>query len=432
MTDPVYSHSDLLADPGLWTQWSPRDALSPRFDVMADGGQGGGAVLQISGDGNPLACGCWRLPLGGMEPGRRYRVEAGFRSERVDSPGKSIRAILTCASDGGAVRFWDHLDHAGDRDGWHCLGRDLDETPEASELTLCLYLAWSARGRVLWGYAKLFDVTDAPAGHRTPLIAVVSGNPPSPGSPAECADFYAARIDDVAGQQADLICLPELVNTTGVALASESLAEPVPGPTSDRLASQARTHGCYLAASILERHGEALYNTALVLDRTGGLLGKYRKTHLPLAEGLLSGTTPGDTYPVFHTDFGTIGYMVCYDGHFPEVPRVLALAGAHIILWSNMGDGREGGTLWEPVVRTRAVDNHVFIAAAVNGGRSCVVSPKGEVLAMSDRSPGSAAAARCPLGTSVSDFTGRPIGRRYEQVRRSDTYGPLAADLWSA
>ena len=122
--------------------------------------------------------------------------------------------------------------------------------------------------------------------------------------------------------------------------------------------------------------------------------------------------------------------MICYDGHYAEVPQLLGLQGAQIILFSNMGDSREGGDVWESVVRTRAVDNQVHIVAAVNSGRSCIVSPKGELLANTDRTPGAIAQATCDLNTSLCDFSKRPIYRRYDQLRRADLYGDLARHLW--
>jgi predicted amidohydrolase len=112
------------------------------------------------------------------------------------------------------------------------------------------------------------------------------------------------------------------------------------------------------------------------------------------------------------------------------VSRLLGLQGVDVILFSNMGDSREGGTLWESVVRTRAVDNQVHIVAAVNSGRSCIVSPKGELLATTDKTPGVAAVAACDLNASLCDFTNRPIHRRYDQLRRADLFGDLARHLW--
>ena len=424
--------TDLLSNPGAWSTWTPRKELEPRFDVAVDGGPGGRPALAIGGRGNPFACGCWRLPLKGLEDGRRYRIEAVFETDQIAAPGKSVRAILTTRSGGqGRAVFYDQLDNLGVRDRWHLVGTVFEASEQTRDVAIQLFLAWSAEGRVRWGDVRLYDVTDTPGPERLVHLAVISGNPKHPRSPAACIDFYGDRLDEAASHRVDLVCLPELINTTGLSIAKDDLAEPIPGPTSERLAEKARVHGMYVAASILERYGDATYNTGLLVDRTGGLVGKYRKTHLPINEGVLGGTAPGDAYPIFHTDFGSVGYMICYDGHFPEVPRILALEGADVVLWSNMGDGREGGSLWEPVVRTRAVDNQVHIAAAVNAGRSCIVSPKGEILAMSDRSAGGIAAARCDLSASVCDYTGRPIRRRYDQIRRADTYGELLHHLFT-
>ena len=424
--------TDLLSNPNAWSTWAPRAEVEPRFGLEADSGPGGQPALIVAGGGNPFACGCWRFPLAGLEAGRRYRIEAAFKAEGIPSPGKSVHAILTLGAggEGGAGCFYNQLDSQGVRDGWRLLGRVFDAPESASGWMLNLFLAWSAHGRVRWGDVRLTDVTDVPAPKRSAHLGVVSGNPKHPRSPAACVDFYAERLDEAASRGVDLVCLPELINTTGLSLDPADLAEPIPGPTSERLSEKARIHGIYVAASILERQGNAIYNTGFLVDRTGGLLGKYRKTHLPIGEGLLGGTAPGDVHPVFYTDFGRVGYMICYDGHFPEFARILALQGVDVILHSNMGDGREGGGLWEPVVRTRAVDNQVHIAAAVNSGRSCIVSPKGEMLAMADQTPGAVVTARCDLDASLCDFTGRPIYRRYDQIRRVDIYAPLLRHLW--
>ena len=431
MNETTPSFTDLLLEPNNWSAWSARADAAPRFTVDPYGGPADRPALVVAGTGSPYACGAWRLPLAGLRPGRRYRVEAVFKTESVTAPGKSVRAILTArrASQTDDV-FYAQLDVCGRQSDWHRVGCVFETEADSPAFTLNLFLAWSAGGQVRWGDVRLYDLTDTPPEAHNVTLAVVSGNPTRPCSPAECLDFYTSRLDRLTGQQIDLVCLPELVNITGVAGPSTDLAEPIPGPTSDRLSEKARDFGMYVAASILERQGDAVYNTGLLIDRTGGLVGKYRKTHLTLREGLLNGWTPGNDLSLFYTDFGTVGYMICYDGHFPEVPRVLALQGADVILFSNMGDGREGGSLWESVVRTRAVDNQVHIAAAVNGGRSCIVSPKGAFLGMTDRSPGATAVATCDLETSMCDFTGRPIHRRYDQLRRTDLFSNLAHHFW--
>ena len=418
--------ADLMLNSQDWVSWTPRGALSPSFEIDPLGGPSERAALVVAGQGNPHVCGCWQLPLPAFVSGRSYRIEVLFQTQGVTSPGKSVRAILTTAQKG--LSFYAHLDDAGQVGDWHKLAFTFLVPDPAPELMLHLFFAWSAFGQVSWADAQVHEIVeseDAPLVH----VAAISGNPTKPESPAQCLDFYAKQIDALA-QPVDLICLPELINVTRLPGSGADWAEPIPGPTSELLAEKAREKGAYIAASIQERQEDAIFNTGFLLDRSGGLVGKYRKTHPTLSESLLRGVVPGNELPVFYTDFGPIAYMICYDGHYPEVARLLGLKGVQMILFSNMGDGREGGGLWESVVRTRAVDNQVYIVAAVNSGRSCVVDPKGELLAMTDQTPGAVAQAGCDLSASLCDFSKRPIHRRYDQLRRADLFEDLARHLW--
>jgi predicted amidohydrolase len=426
MRETPLPFTDLMTDTHAWHPWHSREEVAPTYRVDEHGGPGGRAALMIRGTGNAHACGCWRMPLPGLQAGRIYRLEAAFLCQGVEAPGKSVRAILTC----GEGQFFAQLDPAGKIGDWHQLRLEWVADTSHPNLTVQLFLAWSEKGSIRWSDVRLFDLTSRiETGPRVVRLAAVSGNPTNPVSPAECLDFYAERMGSIEGR-VDLVCLPELINSTCLPGDPLSWAEPIPGPTSERLSGIALARGCYIAASLLERQGRAVYNTGLLIDRNGGLVGKYRKAQLTLGEGLLRGCTPGEALSVFHTDFGIVAMMICYDGHFPEVARILSLKGAQVILFPNMNDSREGGSVWESVVRTRAVDNQVHIVAAVNGGRSCVVSPKGELLSMTDRTPGSIAIAECDLATSLCDFSKRPIHRRYDQLRRADLFGDLEKHVW--
>lgn len=426
MPEEQLPFTDLMLDTQAWVSWTPREAIAPKFQVDPQGGQGGRPALLVRGNGNALACGCWQLPLPGLQQNRHYRIEALFHTEQVASPGKSVRAILTQAN----AKFYAQLDPVDSKNGWHRIRFDWIHDDNIQELTLHLFLAWSAKGMVRWADVRLFDLTGRQVvADRQVRLAAISGNPQNPVSPAQCLDFYAERIATIPGRT-DLICLPELINVTRLPGEASDWAEPIPGPTFERLAGIAQERGTYIAASILEQQGQAIYNTGFLVDRSGGLVGKYRKAQLTIGESLLRGYTPGNELPVFHTDFGVVGYMICYDNHYPEVARVLSLQGADVLLLSNMSDAREGGTLWESVVRTRAVDNQVHIVAAVNSARSCVVSPKGELLSMTDRTNGAIALADCNLNDRVSDFTKRPINKRYDQLRRADLFGDLGRHCW--
>jgi predicted amidohydrolase len=275
----------------------------------------------------------------------------------------------------------------------------------------------------------LTDLRDAPPPKRIAKLAAISGRPNQGSTTEQVLEFYGKRIDEAAAQGADLVCLPENINSDRVTVGPDRtvLAEPIPGGKFvAALAAKAKQHRMIVAASVLERDGRRIYNTGVLLGRDGELIGKYRKTHPTIAESLVKGTAPADDYPVFDTDIGRIGYMICYDNHQPEVSRILGLKGAKILVFSNDSDGREGGTLYEAYMKIRALDSQVHIVASVNKpGQTLIVNPRGEIMARTDKTPGAIAIADCDVDLSVRNGTGRVIGSRYWRVRRGDTYAPL-------
>lgn len=156
---------------------------------------------------------------------------------------------------------------------------------------------------------------------------------PHVGSKEENVARSLALIGEAAAHGATLVVLPELANS-GYVFSSRAeafaLAEPVPdGPTTQAWIDAARQHGIHIAAGIAEREGGRLYNSAVLVSPEGHL-GTYRKLHLWGEENLFF--EPGDKgLPVFHTEFGRLGIVVCYDGWFPETFRLLAMQGADIV-----------------------------------------------------------------------------------------------------
>ncbi|CAG9184607.1 nitrilase family protein [Cupriavidus pampae] len=152
-----------------------------------------------------------------------------------------------------------------------------------------------------------------------------------------CKDENLARslamIEQAAARGARLVVLPELANS-GYVFASRAeafaLAEPVPdGPSTQAWIEAARRHDIHIVSGIAERDGERLYNSAVLVSAKGHL-GTYRKLHLWGDENLFF--EPGDKgLPVFHTEMGRLGIVVCYDGWFPETFRLLAMQGADIV-----------------------------------------------------------------------------------------------------
>jgi len=158
-------------------------------------------------------------------------------------------------------------------------------------------------------------------------------------------------------------------------------SQPVPGPLCERIAAVARRYNMYTAACFFERAGGRYYNTAVMFDGNGRLVGKYRKVHLPPQEACV--LTPGRELPVFRTELGKVGFMICYDIMFPETARCLALRGAELLCHPTAGYG------WtEPIgdvqLRARAVDNDVSIVVSCTQ-RSQVVNFWGDVLADAGR-----------------------------------------------
>jgi predicted amidohydrolase len=133
----------------------------------------------------------------------------------------------------------------------------------------------------------------------------------------------------------------------------------------------------YIVAGIYERDGTLLYNTAVLVGRDGKLAGKYRKTHLPREEWE-AGITPGDTYPVFETDFGKVGLMVCWDVQFPEPARAMARQGAEVLLLPIWGGS-------EVLAKARAIENHVFLLSSSYDMKTFIVDPTGKILAEADK-----------------------------------------------
>ena len=209
--------------------------------------------------------------------------------------------------------------------------------------------------------------------------------------------------------RADLIVLPEGVTIVGTGKTNVEVAETIPGPATRALGEIARKKHAYLVAGVYEREGQAVYNTAVLLDRDGAVAGKYRKVYLPREE-VEAGITPGNDYPVFQTDFGKIGMMICWDVEYADPARALALRGAEIIafpIWD--GDRRLGVA--------RAVENHVFIASSGYGYPNQIMDPDGEVLAVATQ-VGQAAIAEIDLNRRYTDdWLGHMRDRFFHELR---------------
>ncbi len=176
------------------------------------------------------------------------------------------------------------------------------------------------------------------------------------------------------------------------------MAEPVPGPTTERLAEYAKKYHMVMIIPVYEKAMDGVYyNTAAVIDADGKYLGKMRKIHIPHTwPGFWEKFyfKPGNLgYPVFETAYAKVGIFICYDRHFPEGARILALKGAEILFNPSATTAGKSRYLWELEQPAQAVANGVFIGA-INRvgtekpwefgrfyGSSYFVDPRGKIIA---------------------------------------------------
>jgi predicted amidohydrolase len=262
---------------------------------------------------------------------------------------------------------------------------------------------------------------------------------------ARVVDKVLGMIDEAAAQGADLIVLPEVWTGLGYADAFpfEAMAEPIPGPTTDKLSARARRHGAMIVGSMYERAADGRhFNTAPFIDRDGSILGCYRKSHLfdaqnrtDIPPGMMESkkVSAGDELPVYDTHAGKIGVFVCSDLRFPEIARVEALKGAQILVCCSAFLSPRLDH-WEFFLRARACENQVFVVASgqyaqepASGvgfvGRSCVVDPWGVIVAMApDR--------ECVTVTTIDLAQIDEVKYRYPLMlqRRPSMYGPISRE----
>jgi N-carbamoylputrescine amidase len=256
-----------------------------------------------------------------------------------------------------------------------------------------------------------------------------------------------ARIGEAAASGAQIVCLQELFAGQYPCQSEDHArfgeAEPIPGPSSEALAEAARRHAVVVVGSLFERRAAGLYhNTAVVFDADGRQAGMYRKMHIPddplYYEKFYF--TPGDLgFSSCDTRFGRIGVCVCWDQWYPEAARLTALHGAQIIFyptaigWHPNEKAEYGGSqhsAWETMMRSHAIANGVFVAAANRTGwegnlefwgASFVADPNGNLLARGSHEREETLIVECNLDQIDVVRTHWPFLRD----RRIDAYGDL-------
>ena len=226
-------------------------------------------------------------------------------------------------------------------------------------------------------------------------------------------DKLMAGIRDCARQGAELVVLQELHNGLYFCQTEDpanfDLAEPIPGPSTEAFGKLAKELGVVLVLSLFERRMPGLHhNTAVVLERDGSIVGKYRKMHIPDDPAYYEKFyfTPGDLgFTPIQTSVGKLGVLICWDQWYPEAARLMALAGADLLIyptaigWESTDSADEKvrqREAWLTAQRAHAIANGVHVVSvnrtgyekdpsgATNGiqfwGSSFVAGPQGEFL----------------------------------------------------
>jgi N-carbamoylputrescine amidase len=276
------------------------------------------------------------------------------------------------------------------------------------------------------------------------------------------------RIREAAGRGAQIVCLKELFNAPYFCKSQKcerfDLAEPIPGPTTDRMQEIARELGIVLIVPIFEVQARGVYrNSAAIIDADGSLLGVYRKMHIP-DDPLFNEKyyfTPGDAahddridaigavakqasgFRVWKTRFATIGVLICWDQWYPEAARITALLGADILFYptaigwhpSEKSEfGKAQVDAWRTMQRAHAIANGVFVASpnrvghedepGTDGieffGNSFIADPFGRILAEAGTDP-EVLIARCDPKLIEDTRRNWPFLRD----RRIDAYAPI-------
>ena len=266
-------------------------------------------------------------------------------------------------------------------------------------------------------------------------------------------DFSIAKIHEAAAANADLVVLPELHLGPYFCQNEDfnhyDLAQPIPGPTTDILSTVAQKLNIVIVSTIFEKRAPGLFhNTAVVFDKDGSIAGKYRKMHIPDDPGFYEKYyfTPGDLgFKPIETSIGKLGVLICWDQWFPEAARLMALAGAELLIyptaigWDNNDNKEEQQRqldAWITIQRSHAVANGIPViacnrigfeqspdsAAGINfWGNSFIAGPQGEIIKQADDSESSL--LTCTLDKSRTEYI-RKIWP-FLRDRRIDAYNDL-------
>jgi len=355
-----------------WKFESQRKEIAPDWYIDSNTKYKGQPTLAIAGAGKDYANGHW-YDITDVESGEYFQFESNFITSNVEELSRNILArIIWQDASGKNIGYPEYpvTFQNSTSKGWNYM-KQLYRVPDGvRRAKIELVYRWDADGVVHFGGTS-FHKTTAPK-PRIVRVATIHHRPHNSKSSQENLIQFAELIGKAAKEKADIVCLPEGITLVGTNLNYISASEPVPGPTTKFLGTIAKKYNLYIVAGLLEKTGDIVFNTAVLIDRNGNLAGKYRKVSLPQEE-IEGGISPGNSFPVFETDFGTIGLMICWDVTFPEAARSLAEKGAEIILMPIWGGDVN-------LAKARAIENQLYLVSSTYDMISAVFDQEGKVM----------------------------------------------------
>ena len=363
-----------------------------------------GSQFVSQANGTRSCCGGWQFEFTGVTPGHRYRIAVDAVLKDVDLPSDAVACLAIWGkvapdfSRLGMSFFWDYICATASGSEMQRFSGTFIAPEACDTVTIRTTLRWTSRGTVNWSLPELQDLGETAP--RPPVrVAVVTGQEgdarASRPTLAEGIDFYAGLTERACEKHgAHLIALPEIGPQWHMPEHAFDKATPVPGPVTDRFAEIARRHDATIVVGLHEREGDAVFNSAVVIDAGGHIAGTYHKVHLASFEAF-SGVSPGDDFPVWETRVGRIGCNICMDSSAAESSRMVGLNGGDFLVLPIMGDHRasvwhKGNPVldegrWQAIMRTRAMDNQLtMVVARNNSTASCIIDRSGEILAYND------------------------------------------------
>jgi len=325
-----FNRSGVGTMPDGWEIVCPNPALAPMFRLIDFQGK---SILMAIGNGRQECFGYVRHNVN-LEPNKTYRMSVRLKFEGMDDLNRhTVHGVFGNFNDG----IFEYT-----RDGDWVIGENRFKSPEqAGNNEVRLYFRFSPHGKVWWYNVAIQECE--PIASRPVKIACSWGTGDM--------DHWSKWLDVAGEKKVDVALMPEMFDGN-----SYGDAEPIDGRSGSMMAEKASQWKMHVSGSFYEKRGDVILNSAPLFDRNGKLVGIYSKNQLYDPEED-EGATPGIGFPVFDTDFGKVGIIICYDSWFPETTRILAYKGAELILFPNAG-------YYMGLMTARTADNGVWMAVS--------------------------------------------------------------------